>query len=105
MRERMFDHDGLDVYGAARQFKRQLRGLIREIPRGNSDLLDQLKRSARAAPRRTGKPEPRGRDAGEDHQVSRAAPRLGHAPDLKIHPDAHVHACPCSCVHKHGHGR
>ena len=48
MREGLFDHDGLDVYQAARQFKRQLRELLPCIPRGNSQLVDQLKRAARS---------------------------------------------------------
>jgi four helix bundle protein len=48
MREGRFDHDRLDVYQVARQFKRQLRDLLPDIPRGNADLVDQLRRAARS---------------------------------------------------------
>ena len=48
MPDPLFDHERLDVYRVARQFKRQLRELVRQIPRGNSDLVDQLKRAARS---------------------------------------------------------
>jgi four helix bundle protein len=48
MRPTLFDHDRLDLYQVARQFKRQLRALLLLIPRGNADLLDQLKRAARS---------------------------------------------------------
>lgn len=34
--------------GFARQFRRHLRGLLPDIPRGNSDLVDQLRRAARS---------------------------------------------------------
>ena len=48
MRDGLFDHERLDVYQAARQFKRQLRELLPLIPRGNADLVDQLRRAARS---------------------------------------------------------
>jgi four helix bundle protein len=44
----LFDHDRLDVYRVARQFKRQLHDLLPEIPRGNAKLVDQLRRAARS---------------------------------------------------------
>jgi four helix bundle protein len=44
----MFDHERLEVYQVARQFKRQLLQLLLHIPRGNADLVDQLKRGARS---------------------------------------------------------
>jgi four helix bundle protein len=48
MHEVLFDHERLEVYQVARQFKRQLRELLRLIPRGNAELVDQLKRAARS---------------------------------------------------------
>jgi len=48
VRPALFDHDRLEVYQVARQFKRQLQGLLPLIPRGNANLVDQLKRAARS---------------------------------------------------------
>ena len=48
MRDGWFDHERLDVYQAARQFKRLLQKLLPLIPRGNADLVDQLRRAARS---------------------------------------------------------
>jgi four helix bundle protein len=48
MNHALFDHDRLDVYQVARRFKRQLKDLFLCIPRGNANLLDQLKRGARS---------------------------------------------------------
>lgn len=48
LRDGLFDHERLDVYQAARQFKRQLRELLTVIPRGNADLVDQPRRAARS---------------------------------------------------------
>jgi four helix bundle protein len=48
MRPALFDHDRLEVYQVARQFKRLLQDLLPLIPRGNANLIDQLKRAARS---------------------------------------------------------
>jgi four helix bundle protein len=48
MGDTLFDHDRLEVYQVARLFKRQLNELLPRIPRGNANLVDQLKRAARS---------------------------------------------------------
>ena len=42
---KLFDHDGLEVYQAAREFNRELRTLLDRLPRGYSASRDQLRRS------------------------------------------------------------
>jgi four helix bundle protein len=44
----LFDHETLEVYQVARHFKRQVLPLLAGIPRGNADLVDQLRRAARS---------------------------------------------------------
>jgi four helix bundle protein len=41
-----FDHERLQVYGMARQFNRQIRDLLSDIPRGHAESRDNLKRAA-----------------------------------------------------------
>ena len=43
-----FDHERLDVYRAALEFASWRRGLVRRIPRGNADLVDQITRASRS---------------------------------------------------------
>ena len=47
----LFDHDGLEVYQAAREFNRELRRLLHGLPRGYSASRDQLRRSGPSIPR------------------------------------------------------
>jgi four helix bundle protein len=49
--EPFFDHERLEVYQAGRQFNREVRKILNEIPRGNADSRDQLKRSAKSVTR------------------------------------------------------
>jgi four helix bundle protein len=44
-REVLFDQDHLEVYGLARSFAREVERLLRQLPRGQSDLADQLRRA------------------------------------------------------------
>jgi four helix bundle protein len=41
-----FDHEKLEAYRLARSAIRELRPVFKAIPRGNSDLVDQLKRAS-----------------------------------------------------------
>ena len=60
----VFDHDKLDVYGAALEFVALSDGIIAALPRGRSHLADQLQRAsisiplniAEGAERRLGEP-------------------------------------------------
>lgn len=41
-----FPHERLDVYKVAREFSREASGIVADLPRGSSDLGDQLQRAA-----------------------------------------------------------
>ena len=49
--EPLFDHERLEVYQVARQFNRQVRELLDEVPRGQGDSKDNLKRAAKSIAR------------------------------------------------------
>lgn len=49
--EPMFDHDRLDVYAVARQFNREVRDLLPQIPRGQAESRDNLRRAAMSVTR------------------------------------------------------
>jgi four helix bundle protein len=42
------DHERLDVYGLARQLRREVIALLHVVPRGHGDTLDHLNRSSLA---------------------------------------------------------
>jgi four helix bundle protein len=46
----MLSHEKLDVYRLAIQFVALARKIIRAIPRGNGDLVDQLRRASHSVP-------------------------------------------------------
>lgn len=45
-RSPFFDHERLEVYRAARQFNREVHQLINQLPRGQSEPRDNLRRAA-----------------------------------------------------------
>jgi four helix bundle protein len=47
----MFDHDRLEVYSVARQFNREVRELLTEVPRGQAESRDNLRRAAMSVTR------------------------------------------------------
>ena len=42
----LFDHEKLEVYGVARLFNREIRDLLKNVPRGHAESRDNLKRGA-----------------------------------------------------------
>jgi four helix bundle protein len=46
----MLSHEKLDVYQLSIQFLALARRIIKKIPKGNADLVDQLARASRAPP-------------------------------------------------------
>jgi four helix bundle protein len=46
----MLSHERLDVYQCAIQFLALARRIVRNFPKGNADLADQLMRAARSSP-------------------------------------------------------
>ena len=46
----MMSHEKLDVYQLSIKFVSLTRRIIKRIPRGNTDLADQLKRASRSIP-------------------------------------------------------
>lgn len=46
----MMSHERLDVYRLSIQFLSLARKVIRKIPRGNADIVDQLRRASRSIP-------------------------------------------------------
>ena len=48
--ERLLDHERLDVYRLAREHARESHALIRQLPRGRSDVLDQYRRASLSLP-------------------------------------------------------
>jgi four helix bundle protein len=49
--EPMFDHDRLEVYSVSRQFNREVRDLLPQIPRGQAESRDNLRRAAMSVSR------------------------------------------------------
>lgn len=49
--EAFFDHEKLEIYRVARQFSRELRILLEQIPRGHSESKDNLSRAAKSMTR------------------------------------------------------
>lgn len=46
----MMSHENLDVYRTSIKFLSLSRKVIKNIPRGNADIVDQLKRASRSIP-------------------------------------------------------
>lgn len=46
-----FDHERLEVYKAARELNREISRLLDELPRGNAESKDNLKRAAKSVTR------------------------------------------------------
>ena len=46
----MLDHERLEVYALARQLSREGAAILREIPPGRADLVDQLRRASLSFP-------------------------------------------------------
>ncbi len=49
-RRKMMSHERLDVYQVSIKFLALARQIINELPRGNADLADHLRRASRAVP-------------------------------------------------------
>jgi four helix bundle protein len=49
--EPYFDHERLEVYQVAREFNREVRSIVAEVPRGHADSKDNLKRAAKSITR------------------------------------------------------
>ena len=49
--EPICDHERLEVYQTARAFTREIRPLLEEVPRGNANSKDNLKRAATSVTR------------------------------------------------------
>jgi four helix bundle protein len=47
----MFDHDRLEVYAVARQFNREVSELLTELPRGQAESRNNLRRAAMSVTR------------------------------------------------------
>jgi four helix bundle protein len=47
----MFDHDRLEVYSVARQFNREVKELLTELPRGQAESRNNLRRAAMSVTR------------------------------------------------------
>jgi four helix bundle protein len=47
---KMMSHEKLDVYKASIKFLSLSRQVIKKIPKGNADIVDQLKRASRSIP-------------------------------------------------------
>jgi four helix bundle protein len=47
----LFDHERLEVYQLARQFNRDLRDLIDQVPRGHAESIGNLRRAAKSVTR------------------------------------------------------
>jgi four helix bundle protein len=46
MEQATFDHDRLDAYRIARAGAREVRALLRVVPRGHGEIVDQLRRAS-----------------------------------------------------------
>jgi four helix bundle protein len=49
--EPLFDHERLEVYQTGRQFNREVRELLEDVPRGNAESKDNLRRAAKSVTR------------------------------------------------------
>jgi four helix bundle protein len=50
MTPRMLDHEKLEVYHLAREFTREVDALVRQLPPGRGDSVDQLRRASLSVP-------------------------------------------------------
>ena len=47
----LFDHERLEVYQVGRTYNREVRTVLEEVPRGNAESKDNLKRSSKSITR------------------------------------------------------
>jgi four helix bundle protein len=71
----MLDHEKLDVYQCALRFAALVFQILQNVPRGHSELADQLKRAAMSIPLNIaeGAGKPSDKDRSRFHAIARAS--------------------------------
>ncbi len=92
-----FDHERLEVYRVARQFNREARQLLEDVPRGHADSRDNLKRAAKSITRNIAEGSGKWKIADKVHfyhiargSATECAASLDELVDFAMMPEARI---------------